>query len=735
MSTNQKEVDRSTKVTEGEQTGISKSEPTSRNTNGMNSTKNEDQPMNKGIKKDNVQQEKKENINKEIGQTEIYEKNENHTKDEDQKQISKQEIIPTKNSEKIEGKLDDKKESKEDEKVTKKEIKSKEKEQQNGMKEANQKENNEKKRKHSKDEDQKQISKQEIKTETKNNEGDIENNDIETIKKFENEGEKALDIDQVRKNVDNTEKAIKLRDSKDIETPESEVGKSTKKVVIENDEESGCNFSANKLKDTDILTPKSVHVNRNRLIIAKDEIKSKLSTSAGTFYVKKPEKQKQRMHVTFRNISELKKSSKLKDFTFKSQYGDPKIIISKPLAVNFKPSKNPQKKMSISDESFLRDQIYKEQLKEVKKKELKDRLDDQRLFVLDKKRQETERLKADKFEVKLNHMIQMTQRNKELEETRAFQMKETKKREEKYREYLKKMREEKLIENQKREDEAKVKKQLALLKAQKIQEEKENRVLEIREMSKKMREKNRLKYEQAKKLMTINKSDRKSLFLKLEESKKRRQRKLEQQEQASKMVKVSYKQSNVRKLPPKKANPTRKQVKLAKEIKMALQNISPIDLSNVINNISKGNKNSKEEKELIDNLLKCVCILFKTKVDVDHGKKIFKNSKILQRFEHFDYVNCPKAIRKKLKKFIEIPTFIQKEYENLSPCLAKVVGWIRLVYQYISCDTDSKNSVEDNSAKEEIINSDEKIQASRPSTSQIAKNNSPNVSQRTLIEA
>jgi dynein heavy chain len=80
--------------------------------------------------------------------------------------------------------------------------------------------------------------------------------------------------------------------------------------------------------------------------------------------------------------------------------------------------------------------------------------------------------------------------------------------------------------------------------------------------------------------------------------------------------------------------------------------------------------------ELVVLVMEAVCILFKAKPDWDSSKKLLGDPQFLKRIQEFDKESLNDAIAKKLKKYIENPSFTPEAVEKVSRAARSMCMWV-----------------------------------------------------------
>jgi dynein heavy chain len=79
--------------------------------------------------------------------------------------------------------------------------------------------------------------------------------------------------------------------------------------------------------------------------------------------------------------------------------------------------------------------------------------------------------------------------------------------------------------------------------------------------------------------------------------------------------------------------------------------------------------------ELVMIVMEAVCILFKVKPDWENSKKLLSDPQFLRKMTDFDKDNVPDSVTKKLKKYIEMPTFNPDAVEKVSKAAKSLCMW------------------------------------------------------------
>ena len=74
-------------------------------------------------------------------------------------------------------------------------------------------------------------------------------------------------------------------------------------------------------------------------------------------------------------------------------------------------------------------------------------------------------------------------------------------------------------------------------------------------------------------------------------------------------------------------------------------------------------------------VMEAICILFKAKPDWDSSKKLLSDSQFLKNLVNFDKDNVPEATTKKLRKYIDNPSFTPDQVEKVSKAAKSLCMW------------------------------------------------------------
>ncbi|KXS09529.1 hypothetical protein M427DRAFT_128896 [Gonapodya prolifera JEL478] len=80
--------------------------------------------------------------------------------------------------------------------------------------------------------------------------------------------------------------------------------------------------------------------------------------------------------------------------------------------------------------------------------------------------------------------------------------------------------------------------------------------------------------------------------------------------------------------------------------------------------------------DLVMLVMEAVCILFKVKADWDSSKKLLADPQFMKKMVEFDKDNIPDSILKKLRKYIENPSFTPDAVEKVSKACKSICMWV-----------------------------------------------------------
>ncbi|KAJ3111626.1 Dynein heavy chain 6, axonemal [Phlyctochytrium bullatum] len=80
--------------------------------------------------------------------------------------------------------------------------------------------------------------------------------------------------------------------------------------------------------------------------------------------------------------------------------------------------------------------------------------------------------------------------------------------------------------------------------------------------------------------------------------------------------------------------------------------------------------------DLVLMVMEAVCILFKVKPDWDNSKKLLSDPQFMRKMTEYDKDNIPESITKKLKKYVENPSFNADSVEKVSKACKSMVMWV-----------------------------------------------------------
>lgn len=86
--------------------------------------------------------------------------------------------------------------------------------------------------------------------------------------------------------------------------------------------------------------------------------------------------------------------------------------------------------------------------------------------------------------------------------------------------------------------------------------------------------------------------------------------------------------------------------------------------------------------ELVLLVLESICILFKVKPDWDSSKKLLGDSQLMRKMQEFDKDNIPEVTQKKLRKYIENPSFNPESVERVSKACKSMCMWVSAMELY-----------------------------------------------------
>jgi dynein heavy chain len=75
-------------------------------------------------------------------------------------------------------------------------------------------------------------------------------------------------------------------------------------------------------------------------------------------------------------------------------------------------------------------------------------------------------------------------------------------------------------------------------------------------------------------------------------------------------------------------------------------------------------------------VMEAICILFKVKPDWESSKKLLGDPQLMKKMQEYDKDGIPEAITKKLRKYIEMPTFNPEAVERVSKACKSMCMWV-----------------------------------------------------------
>jgi dynein heavy chain len=75
-------------------------------------------------------------------------------------------------------------------------------------------------------------------------------------------------------------------------------------------------------------------------------------------------------------------------------------------------------------------------------------------------------------------------------------------------------------------------------------------------------------------------------------------------------------------------------------------------------------------------VMEAICILFKCKPDWENSKKLLGDPQLMKKMQEYDKDGIPEAITKKLKKYIDMPTFNPDAVERVSKACKSMCMWV-----------------------------------------------------------
>jgi dynein heavy chain len=80
--------------------------------------------------------------------------------------------------------------------------------------------------------------------------------------------------------------------------------------------------------------------------------------------------------------------------------------------------------------------------------------------------------------------------------------------------------------------------------------------------------------------------------------------------------------------------------------------------------------------DLVLMVLEAICILFKAKPDWEQSKKLLSDSQLMKKMQDFDKDNIPESTTKKLRKYIDNPSFNADAVEKVSKACKSMCLWV-----------------------------------------------------------
>jgi dynein heavy chain, axonemal len=75
-------------------------------------------------------------------------------------------------------------------------------------------------------------------------------------------------------------------------------------------------------------------------------------------------------------------------------------------------------------------------------------------------------------------------------------------------------------------------------------------------------------------------------------------------------------------------------------------------------------------------VMEAICILFKVKPDWDNSKKLLGDPQLMKKMQDYDKDSIPEAVNKKLRKYIEMPSFNPEAVERVSRACKSMCMWV-----------------------------------------------------------
>ena len=102
-----------------------------------------------------------------------------------------------------------------------------------------------------------------------------------------------------------------------------------------------------------------------------------------------------------------------------------------------------------------------------------------------------------------------------------------------------------------------------------------------------------------------------------------------------------------------------------------------------VGNIDKGElmelRSMKKPSALAEQVLESVCILLGVKSDWNSALKVLADSQFIQRLLDFDKDNVPEQICKRIRRYIDNPSFIPDEVGKTSRICSALCMWVRAI--------------------------------------------------------
>ena len=86
--------------------------------------------------------------------------------------------------------------------------------------------------------------------------------------------------------------------------------------------------------------------------------------------------------------------------------------------------------------------------------------------------------------------------------------------------------------------------------------------------------------------------------------------------------------------------------------------------------------------DLVLLVMESICTLFKVKPDWDSSKKLLSDGQFMKKMQEYDKDNIPDAIQKKLRKYVENPSFTPEAVERVSKACKSMCMWVLAMELY-----------------------------------------------------